>query len=411
MTSEGSKRFPSTVSLGKMVVMPEGESTSTSTVRYGVIGTGMMGIEHIENIRSIPGAEVTAIADTNVDSRATGAAAAGHHVAVFADHRQLLASGLCDAVVVVTPNHTHIDVVSDVLATDLHALVEKPLGTTVQECLRMIELEAARPSDVVTWVGLEYRYMPPVAELVRLVQDGAVGTPRMLAMREHRFPFLVKVDNWNRFSANTGGTLVEKTCHYFDLMNLILDERPTRVMASGAQDVNHLDETYDGRRPDVLDNAFVIVDYPSGARALLDLCMFAEATHNQEEISVVGDAGKIEALIPEDVIRFGRRGEHWIGGVDSYPVVDDRVAHEGLHHGSSFLEHVDFLDAVRTGGPAKVTLEDGLWSVAMGAAAHRSIELGRPVHLHELLPAHILDGTTPVTRTSAPPTATPEVSA
>jgi predicted dehydrogenase len=98
----------------------------------------------------------------------------------------------------------------------------------------------------------------------------------MVAMREHRFPFLVKVDNWNRFSENTGGTLVEKTCHFFDLMNLILRERPVRVMASGAQDVNHLDEEYDGRTPDILDNAFVIVDYPSGARALLDLCMFAE---------------------------------------------------------------------------------------------------------------------------------------
>ena len=100
----------------------------------------------------------------------------------------------------------------------------------------------------------------------------------MVAIREHRFPFLTKVDDWNRFSANTGGTLVEKCCHFFDLMNLILRNAPWRVMASGAQDVNHLDERYDGRTPDILDNAFVIVDYPSGARALLDLCMFAEAT-------------------------------------------------------------------------------------------------------------------------------------
>jgi len=92
---------------------------------------------------------------------------------------------------------------------------------------------------------MEYRYMPAVAELVRLVGDGVVGTPRMLAIREHRFPFLTKVDNWNRFSANTGGTLVEKACHYFDLMNLIIGERPSRVYASGAQDLNHLDERYD----------------------------------------------------------------------------------------------------------------------------------------------------------------------
>jgi predicted dehydrogenase len=67
-------------------------------------------------------------------------------------------------------------------------------------------------------------------------------------------------------------------------------------------------------------------------------------------------------------------------------VHDDAVAHIGLHHGSSYLEHLHFLSAVRDGAPVEVTLEDGLWSVAMGVAAHRSIELGRPVDLAEVLP-------------------------
>jgi myo-inositol 2-dehydrogenase/D-chiro-inositol 1-dehydrogenase len=370
-----------------------GDGDLSLPIRYGVIGTGMMGIEHIQNIRAVPGAVITAIADTDAGSRARGAAAAGPGATVFDSHTDLLASGLCDAVVVVTPNHTHIDVVGDVLATDLHALVEKPLATTIADCQRLIELEARRAPGVVTWVGLEYRYMPAAAELLRLVRAGAVGRPLMVAMREHRFPFLAKVGDWNRFTATTGGTLVEKTCHFFDLMNLVVGERPTRVMASGAQDVNHLDEVYDGRPADMIDNAYVIVDYPGGARALLDLCMFAEATHNQEEMSVVGPLGKVEALIPDSTIRLGRRGEHWIGGVEEYCVDDPGIAHEGLHHGSSYLEHVAFLDAVRHRRPAAVTLEDGLWSVAMGVAAHRSIELGRPVAMSELLPPSVLSVT------------------
>lgn len=53
--------------------------------------------------------------------------------------------------------------------------------------------------------------------------------------------------NWNRFNANTGGTLVEKCCHFFDLMRLFAGANPVRVMASGAIDVNHKDETYDGK--------------------------------------------------------------------------------------------------------------------------------------------------------------------
>jgi predicted dehydrogenase len=356
-----------------------------SDVRYGVIGTGMMGVEHIHNLHAVGGARVTAVADTNAESLDAGVAAAGDGVRAFTDHRQLLDSGACDAVVVVTPNHTHLDVMTDVLATDLHVLVEKPLCTTVADCRRLIELERRRPEGVVTWVGLEYRYMPPAAELVRLVHAGTVGPPVMVAMREHRFPFLVKVDNWNRFTANTGGTLVEKTCHFFDLMNLLLRQRPVRVMASGAQDVNHLDEEYDGRPADMLDNAFVIVDYPSGARALLDLCMFAEATHNQEELAVTGPLGKVEALIPENVVRIGRRGQHSFGNVESYTVRDGSIGHEGLHHGSSYVEHVHFLEAIRGERPVEVTLDDGLWSVAAGVAAHRSIDLGRPVELSEVL--------------------------
>ena len=63
---------------------------------------------------------------------------------------------------------------------------------------------------------------------------------------------------------------------------------------------------------------------------------------------------------------------------------------EGLHHGSSYLEHVEFAEAIRTRGKPRVDVIDGLWSVAVGEAAHRSIEQRRPVDLAELIPAEYL---------------------
>ncbi|MDJ0767857.1 MAG: Gfo/Idh/MocA family oxidoreductase [Ilumatobacter sp.] len=360
-------------------------------VRYGVIGTGMMGIEHIENVNVLEGGVVTAIADTHAASRDAGAAAAGSDVAVFDDHRDLLGSGLCDAVVVASPNHTHADIAADLLETDLHALLEKPLTTGVDDCERLIALDAERSAHAITWMAMEYRYMSVTAELVRQVRAGVVGAPRMVAIREHRYPFLAKVENWNRFTEKTGGTLVEKTCHFFDLMNLILTERPHRVFASGAQDVNHLDEIYDGRAADMLDNAYVVVDYPSGARALLDLCMFADATQEEQETSVVGATGKVEAFIPSNTLRVGRRGVHGLGGVEQRQVADDRIAYQGLHHGSSYIEHLHFIEAIRTGAAPEVTLDDGYWAVAMGVAAHRSIDLGRPVELAEIMSADMMN--------------------
>ena len=71
-------------------------------IRYGVIGTGMMGIEHITNLLHLPGARVTAVADPHEQSRAWAQLAVGLDtpLATFESHHELLASGLCDAVVI-----------------------------------------------------------------------------------------------------------------------------------------------------------------------------------------------------------------------------------------------------------------------------------------------------------------------
>ena len=361
-------------------------SLRSDDVRYGIVGVGMMGLEHLRNLAALPGAVVTAVSDPHAPSRAAAVdeslRAGVPAPAEFGGHRELLASGLCDAVVVASPNMTHAEVLDDVLASGLHVLVEKPLCTTVADCRRVIR--AAEDHPGVVWVGLEYRYMPPVAALLDEVASGTVGRVHMVAVREHRFPFLAKVGDWNRFNRNTGGTLVEKCCHFFDLLTLVASGRPTRVLASGGQDVNHLDERYDGGRPDILDNALVIVEYDNGVRASLDLCMFAEGSRNQEELSVVGDTGKVEAFLPSGILRTGDR-VGWSAGVTERVVVDGRVAHEGFHHGASYLEHLDFLHAVRTGGRPTVSLEDGLSSVAVGIAAQRSIAERRAVTLDEVL--------------------------
>ena len=360
----------------------DGYIGAMDNLRYGIIGTGMMGVEHIMNLNAIDGTTVVAVADPHEPSVHEARSIIPNEIEAFRSAEDLVAADLCDAVVIATPNMTHKAILDTVLASDLHVLVEKPLCTTVADCEDVVE--AANSRDAITWVGLEYRYMAPVARLIEEVHSGTVGTLHMVALREHRFPFLPKVADWNRLSENTGGTLVEKCCHYFDLMTVIADARPTSVFASGGQSVNHLDEIYDGRRSDILDNAYVIVEFDNGVRGMLDLCMFADATRNQEELVAVGDTGKVESLIPEHVIRIGRRGEHWIGEVEEHPVHHSDVPYMGHHHGSSYLEHVDFAEAIRTGGQAKVSIEDGLLSVAVGAAAHRSIDERRPVDIAEM---------------------------
>lgn len=357
---------------------------SSATIRYGVIGTGMMGVEHINNILALDGAVVTAVADPHDASLGWARLAVGtdDELVTFRHHDELLQSGLCDAVVIATPNHTHHDVVQAALATPLHVLVEKPLCTTVGDCRAVLDAAASGPEDRVVWMGLEYRYMPPTQALMTELRAGTVGDVKMVAIREHRFPFLEKVDHWNRFNRNTGGTLVEKCCHFFHLMHEVSGSLPVRVLASGGQSVNHLDECYDGEVPDILDNAYVIVEFDNGVRGMLDLCMFAEASKNEQEICVVGDEGKLEALVTESVLRVGRRADG-LHAVRERTIENPDIKHVGLHHGASYLEHLEFASAIRDRTAPGVTLLDGLWSVAIGAAAHRSIDTGAPVDLRD----------------------------
>jgi predicted dehydrogenase len=359
------------------------------SIGYGIVGCGMMGREHIRNIALLPDARVVAIFEPDAAMLAEALASAPE-ARPAASIAELLAMQDVDCVLIVSPNFCHLEQLEEIAATrSLPVLVEKPLFTDPADAGRIAALKGRLP---LVWVAMEYRYMPPVAVFVEQAA-GVTGGIRMLTIREHRYPFLAKVGAWNRFNRNTGGTFVEKCCHFFDLMRLILKSDPIRVMASAGQAVNHLDESYGGEAPDILDHGYVLVDFASGARAMLELCMFAEGSRYQEELCAVGAAGKIECRVPGP-IRF------WPAHLGEAPVpqlivsprnppgprlldipVDPELLAAGDHNGSTWYEHRRFVDAVRGEGKVEVTLADGWWAVVMGLAAQRSAREGRAVEL------------------------------
>ena len=351
------------------------------SIRYGIIGTGMMGCEHIRNILRIQGADITAIADINEKSLNWGINACGDKFSPksFNNYQELLMQDDIDAVVVATPNFSHIDVMREVFKTNKHVLLEKPMCTSLKDAKEV--MESSKTHKGVVWIGLEYRYMTTISAALKNLES--VGNIKMCAIREHRFPFLKKVEDWNRFNSNTGGTLVEKCCHFFDLMNQIIPSDPVSVFASGGQDVNHLDEIYDGKKPDILDNAYVIVNYANGARALLDLCMFAEGSKHEQEIAITGDTGKIEVTIPGRELIISERSSNDFKRI---PVdLDLRIKEQGFHHGASYLEHLSFLEAINNKTEPEVTIEDGFMSVVLGLAAQQSIATGQLIKISDVL--------------------------
>lgn len=359
-------------------------------LRIGIVGTGLMGLEHINSLRLSPDAEVVAVADPTPQSLIWAKGMLGEgaaKVSTYSDVRGMIAGGGLDAVFVASPNHTHRDVLEPLLETDLHVLCEKPLCHSADDAERIAE-RAGRHRGVF-WVGMEYRFMPPAAAFIAAIHAGKVGRLVMLSMREHRFPFLVKVGDWNRFSRNTGGTMVEKCCHFFDLMRLIVRSEAVRVYCSGAMDVNHLDEQYGGERPDIIDNSYTTVDFANGVRAMLDLSMFAEGSERQEEIAAVGDKAKLEVFIPPGELVFSPRTP--LGApkkvVRETVAVDEAALAAGSHFGATYYQHRAFFEVIRHGGPPLVTAEDGYRAVAIGAAAERSAREKRVVEMTEIMSA------------------------
>lgn len=352
---------------------------------YGMLGCGMMGQEHIRNLM-LTGASVDVVVEPDPRMRERILLLIPN--VRFVDSLDaLLACRELDALVIATPNYQHGDQLLEIFAhSSLPILVEKPLITRPDQ-IEVIRQAAAEYSAPV-WVGMEYRFMPPMQDFRQQLIAGAIGDLKMLSIREHRFPFLKKVNDWNRFNRNSGGTLVEKCCHFFDLMRLITEDEPIRVMASAGQDVNHLKEEYGGEVPDILDNAFVIVDFESGKRALLDLSMFAQGSRYEQEVCAVGHRGKLECLIPGPEIlwqdqqaapRVVLSPRSPLGPIDKEIAIDDAVLDAGTHSGSTYFEHLAFQKAIRGEGKVEVSVEDGLRAVVMGMAAQESAARGQAV--------------------------------
>lgn len=366
--------------------------SQTPDLCYGYIGCGMMGLEHMRNSLLVGRARIGGIFDSSEQSvqhalKSLGSKHGGSPPRVYQSLQEACEDPETDALIIATPNYTHLDIMRVAARGDKAIFLEKPVATTVSDAFEVCRLAAGHTRPV--RLGLQYRYKAIYAEAISEVFDrGAVGQVHSINMLEHRFPFLDKVGQWNKFNEFTGGALIEKCCHYFDLINLFADGLPERVYAVGSQAVNFTDFSYDNRRADGLDQAQVTISYDNGAIGTFSLCMFVPGA--REELIVCGDAGRL--LASEQALLGDGNENHleiWSGenGASrrTTPTYPPYIARAG-HHGSTFFEHVAFAEELSGGASAGPSLADGFWSVVVGAAAQQSIEQRAAVPIASVLP-------------------------
>jgi predicted dehydrogenase len=317
---------------------------------------------------------VTALFDPDpqaLDDAADQCREAGDDPATFESLDQFLAADACDAVLVGSPNNVHVESAIPLLERDVDLLLEKPLAATLEGHDRIID--AAATSNSMVYMAFNLRSAPYFQQLKERVDRGDVGDVGMLSCHEVRGPFR---SGFRYDQASSGGSILEKNCHDFDIFNWLAESDPVQVAAFGGQHVFTEDS-------DTVDNATVIVEYENGIRGTLELCMYAPYGQRTRRYEVRGDEGVIRS--PEE------------GGTDDTFQYLSESRHEtrddvlsGGHYGADLIQLHRFLRCLDGEAEPPATLQDAKAASAIAIGAEKAIQEGSIVDIDDNYDVHVL---------------------
>jgi len=321
------------------------------TVRVGVIGVGMIGQDHIRRItRVLSGGAVVAI--TDIDAARAGQVAAGLAApAVHQTGKQLVEDSDVDAVLVTSWGPTHEEHVLAAIAAGKPVFCEKPLATTREACLRIIEAELASGRRLVQ-VGFMRRYDAGYHALKAALEAGQIGAP-LLMHCAHRNPSVPP------YGFTTEMMISDSAVHEIDMVRWLFDEevvatsilKPRRSSKGSA---------------DLHDPLIVLLEMASGV--LVDVEVFVNATYGYDiRGEIVGESGTVAlAEVGRAMLKQGGRRS-------------DRVPADWRERfGAAFdAELQDWLTAAAAGTCAGPGSWDGYAATVIAQSCHEALHTGR----------------------------------
>ena len=352
-------------------------------IKTGLIGCGKVGPLHAAALASLPESRFVAVCARTPEK--ANAFAQKYHVATFTDVQEMIAKAGVEAVCICTPHPQHAGPTIAAAQLGVHALVEKPLASTLADCDAM--LAAARASKTVISTVSQRRFYPPCERIRRAIDDGKLGKPilgvaTLLGWRDEAY---YKSDPWRgSWEREGGGVLVNQSPHQLDLLLWYMGE-PEEVFGYWSN-LNHpyikVDDTAvavvrfkNGGLGNILvsnsqnpalnarvsvhgaNGASVGVQTDGGAMFVAGMSEILEAPFN-DVWTVRGE----ETLLPE----WKKADEHLFATVD---------AKEYFHR----LQIQDFLRAIMEQRAPAVSGEDGRRTVELFTAIYRATRDRRPV--------------------------------
>jgi inositol 2-dehydrogenase len=335
----------------------------------GLIGVGRLGRVYARDLSGrIPETRLVAVADP-AGSLAKEVAEEFDVPKHFADPLALIDDASVDAVVVVTPTHTHRDIVVAAAARRKPTFCEKPPALALDEVAAM--QHAVTASGMFFQMGFMRRFDAGYAAAHRQIQEGRIGTP-LVFKATSRDPFRPSLEYANPKSS--GGMLIDMGIHDFDLARWFMGEVQT-VSAIGAT-IAYPELATVGD----IDNAIASLTFASGKLGVVDLT----------RSGIYGYDISTEILGLEGTIKIGYLRETPVTVLTKNNVAHDTVPYFMERFRDAYtMQLQNFARNVMQGRAAPITIEDGLEALRIGVAATRAQQSGASVTVSDISSAGV----------------------
>ncbi|MDX8141746.1 Gfo/Idh/MocA family oxidoreductase [Lentzea sp. BCCO 10_0061] len=371
-------------------------------LRLGVLGYGLRGsIAHTAH-RPGAGSRVVALAEHDAVARAE-AGKAFPAALITADHREVIESPDVDAVVVLTPDHTHADLACQALKAGKPVFVEKPLDISIERCDEL--LRTAYETGSRLYVGHNMRHMPVVRLMRDIITRGEIGQVKTVWVRHFvgsGGDYYFK--DWHAERRYTNGLLLQKASHDLDVLHWLANGYTRQVQAFGDlmvygdnphrrlpgepkhadwhENANWPPHAQRGLNPviDVEDVSLVNLRLGNGVLAAYQQCHFTP--DYWRNYTVIGDAGRLENFGdgPGAVVKvWNSRSPSYNDQADAQYHVPSADGDDG-HGGADPLLVDEFLRFVREGGITDTSPVAARMAVAAGVRATESLRAGGVPH-------------------------------
>ncbi|HEX2453440.1 MAG TPA: Gfo/Idh/MocA family oxidoreductase [Vicinamibacterales bacterium] len=339
-------------------------AASKKKLQIGLVGLGRLGRVYARDLSTrIAETKLTAVADTNAEL-AKEIAAEFDVPRAFGDPSDLLASPDVDAIVIVSPTHTHREVVIAAAAAGKPTFCEKPLAISLDACQEM--QAAVTRHGTFFQMGFMRRFDPGYAAAKRQLDEGRIGKA-VVFKSTSRDPYRPSLEYAN--PASSGGLLVDMGIHDFDLARWFMGEVASVSAVGGVLAYPEMATVGD------IDNAITSLVFETGCLGIVDL----------SRNGFYGYDIATELLGTEGTIRIGYLRETPIVLLTKNSVAHDTVPYFMERFERAYtLQLQNFAQNVLADREPPVTIEDGVGALRVSLAATAAQQSGRTVKVADV---------------------------